>query len=667
VESSDRRSALESARGLEKRGQLEAAARAFARLGEVEEASRLLVQLKRHGEAADLVLGHVGLTPATAAGASGDKRRMALKAGVYLTQAGRREDAIALFLALGEPQRAAQVLERAGDALGAAQLLRRGKRTPSGRWRSGSADSTASKLEAAGQKEAALQAFIREGRPGEAARLALALGRPVDAAELFADGGLPYEAAKAFLGAGKRREALGALVRVPQESPMYRSAVAQAVELATALNVLEIHFEHFLTAFIASGPADDKELGVFYNLGRHYARRGFIENADEVYRKILARDPDFRDTVEQLRGLEELRRRERDRFAEALQGEGSWPPQELPDLPDLPDLPRRPASAQTSGGTRILSGPPAAEAPPQQPPTSSVPVPAPPPAPTPDPDSAAPESEARFEPGMTLARRYRLEAVIGEGGMATVFKAHDLELEEQVALKIFRQPLTDDDSLARFRQEIKLSRQLQQPNVTRVYDLGVSGGHRYLTMELLVGETLESRLRRPLRLDEGLEYLIQSCAGLQAAHDRGIIHRDVKPDNLFITGGGVVKVMDFGIAKQQSSQGMTVMGTIAGTPEYMSPEQVNNFTNVTAATDLYSLGVIAFRVATGHLPFVHDELVPLLMMQVQEPPPRPREVNPAVPEALEATILRLLAKDPRQRFESCRALAAELQAIKESL
>jgi len=659
MESSDRRSALESARGLEQRGQLEAAARAFARLGEVEEAARLLVQLKRHGEAADLVLGHVGLTPATAAGASGEKRRLALKAGVYLTQAGRREDAIALFLAIGEPQRAAQVLERAGDALGAAQLLRRGKRTPSGRWRSGAADSTASKLEAAGQKEAALQAFIREGRPGEAARLALALGRPVDAAELFADGGLPYEAAKAFLHAGKRREALGALVRVPQQSPMYRSAVAQAVELATALNVLEIHFEHFLTAFIASGPEDDKELGVFYSLGRHYARRGFIENADEVYRKILARDPGFRDTVEQLKRLDELRHRERDRLAEALQGEGSWPPQELPDLPDLPT--REPAG-QTSGGTRILSGPPgSAEAPPRGPERS------PPPAVAPEPDVAPAEDEARFEPGMTLARRYRLEEVIGEGGMATVFKALDLELEEQVAIKVFRQPLTDDDSLARFRQEIKLSRQLQQPNVTRVYDLGVSGGHRYLTMELLVGETLESRLRRPLRLDEGLDYLIQSCAGLQAAHDHGIIHRDVKPDNLFITGGGLVKVMDFGIAKQQSSQGMTVMGTIAGTPEYMSPEQVNNFTNVTAATDIYSLGVIAFRVATGHLPFMHDELVPLLMMQVQEPPPRPRDVNPAVPETLEAAILRLLAKDPSRRFGSCRALALELQAIKESL
>lgn len=657
MEPSDRRGALETARGLEKRGQLEAASRAFAELGEVEEAARLLVQLKRHGEAADLVLRHVGLTPATAAGAAGETRRLALKAGVFLSQAGRREDAVALFLALGEPHRAASVLERAGDALGAAQLLRQGKRTRSGRWRTGS-DSTAGKLEAAGQKEAALQAFVREGRPGEAARLALALGRPVEAAELFADGGLPYEAAKAFLNAGKRREALAALVRVPQESPMYRSAVAQAVELAAALNVLEMHFEHFLTSYIASGPSDEKELAVFYDLGRHYARRGFIENAEEVFRKLLARDAGYRDTAEQLKRLDELRHRERARLAEALQTEGGWSPDRLPDLPDLP--PR--ASAKTSGGTRVLSGPPGASV------AQSKGLRA---GPSPDP-SRAPEPAAdagptRFEPGMTLAGRYRLDGVIGEGGMAKVFEAFDLELDERIAIKVFRQPLTDDDSLARFRQEIKLSRQLQQPNVTRVYDLGTAGGHRYLTMELLVGETLESRLRRPLRLDEGLDYLIQSCAGLQAAHDRGIIHRDVKPDNLFITNGGVVKVMDFGIAKQQAAQGMTVMGTIAGTPEYMSPEQVNNFTNVTPAADIYSLGVIAFRVATGHLPFLHDELVPLLMMQVQDPPQRPRELNPAIPEALEAAILKLLAKDPSRRFGSCRALAVDLRAIKEAL
>jgi serine/threonine-protein kinase len=230
-------------------------------------------------------------------------------------------------------------------------------------------------------------------------------------------------------------------------------------------------------------------------------------------------------------------------------------------------------------------------------------------------------------------------------------------------MKVFRSSLTDDDSLARFRQEIKLSRQLQQPNVTRVYDLGIAGGRRYLTMELLEGDTLEDKLDEGLSLAAGVDVLIQACAGLQAAHDTGIIHRDIKPDNLFITRTGLVKVMDFGIAKQQAAPGFTVMGTIAGTPEYMSPEQVNNFTNVTPATDLYALGIVAFRVFTGQLPFEHEELVPLLVMQVQDPPPAPRSLNPDVPASLERVVLKLLEKDPADRFASCRELARALESV----
>jgi len=266
-----------------------------------------------------------------------------------------------------------------------------------------------------------------------------------------------------------------------------------------------------------------------------------------------------------------------------------------------------------------------------------------------------------------IANRYRLEEQIGEGGMAEVFSAYDLELDESIAMKVFRSSLTDDDSLARFRQEIKLSRQLQQPNVTRVYDLGMAGGRRYLTMELLVGQSLEDKLQEGMDLAAAVEVLIQACAGLQAARDSGIIHRDVKPDNLFITELGVVKVMDFGIAKQQATPGFTVMGTIAGTPEYMSPEQVNNFTNVTPATDLYALGIVAFRMITGKLPFEHEELVPLLVMQVQDPPPAPRSLNPAIPASLERVVLKLLEKDPADRFPSCRELAKALESVRGDL
>src|SRR5207253_9210070 len=163
----------------------------------------------------------------------------------------------------------------------------------------------------------------------------------------------------------------------------------------------------------------------------------------------------------------------------------------------------------------------------------------------------------------------------------------------------------------------------------------------------------EDRIRAPSESRTALGYLLQACHGLQAAHDAGVVHRDVKPDNFFVTGDGVLKVMDFGIAKQHATPGVTVAGSIAGTPMYMSPEQISNFSTVSHLTDIYALGVCAYEMFTGKVPFNHPELVPLLMMHVNSPPEPPRKLNPSIPESLEAVILRLLAKDPAQRVQSC--------------
>jgi serine/threonine-protein kinase len=635
----------------------------------VDDAARLLAQLRRYSEAANLLLEHLGVRPSTATGLGAEQRRLALKAAIHLSRAGRRDEAVDLFVALGERQRAAELLERAGDAVRAGQVLRGGRHrtAPPGSWKA----SAAQKLEAAGQNEAALQAYIREGQPAEAARLARALGRPQSAAELYADAGMPYDAARAFLEAGMKSEGLAALVRVSHGDARYREAARLAAPLAADLGELGIHVEHFFTEYIRTGPVSDDELDTLCALGRLYLQRGFLENADEVLRKTLDRSPSHAVAQDLAARLEASREREQVHLKTRLEEDNAFwgrgadrRAADLPDLPDLPPLGATPVpeagSPRVKGGTRILGGGP-----------SPIPSVASGGAAAQEPGSpaASPEAEkaVRFEAGMLLAGRYELKTQIGEGGMATVFHALDLELDEPVAVKIFREALTDDDSLARFRMEIKLARQLQQPNVTRVYDIGVHGGHRYLTMELLVGESLEARLRRPIRLSESLDYLIQACAGLHAAHERGIIHRDIKPDNLFIADGGVVKVMDFGIAKQQATPGLTVMGTIAGTPEYMSPEQVNNFTSVTPSTDIYALGVIAYRMCTGQLPFTHEELVPLLMMQVQEPPPPPRALNPNLPKSLEAIILKLLEKEPRHRYESCRFLATELERVRDLL
>jgi serine/threonine-protein kinase len=274
--------------------------------------------------------------------------------------------------------------------------------------------------------------------------------------------------------------------------------------------------------------------------------------------------------------------------------------------------------------------------------------------------------------GATFAGRYRLEALIGEGGSATIFKAIDTELNEPVALKLFRPstPAEAENLVARFKLELSLSRLLSHPNIIRLFDLGSHEGWRYLTMELLEGRDLALMLgehAEPLGLRSGLRILEQVCVGLQFAHEQGVVHRDIKPQNLFITHDGIAKLMDFGIAKKLRSAGVTVAGMVAGTPEFISPEQIKSFSSVTHLTDLYALGATAYMMFTGAPPFTHPELIGLLMAQANDRPPPLRSKNPEIPLDLEAAILKLLEKDPARRFQSARAFGVALRAIRERL
>ncbi|MBS2027468.1 MAG: protein kinase [Deltaproteobacteria bacterium] len=271
------------------------------------------------------------------------------------------------------------------------------------------------------------------------------------------------------------------------------------------------------------------------------------------------------------------------------------------------------------------------------------------------------------EVGQTIAERYRIDAKLGEGGSAMVFKVMDLELNEPVAIKLFRPSLQTDALVARFKLELSLSRQLNHPNIVRLFDMGQHEGWRYITLELLDGEDVATVLKkfpRGLPLQVGINILEQAASGLQAAHDRGVIHRDVKPQNLFVTRDGSVKVMDFGIAKKEHTPGVTVEGMMAGTPEFMSPEQINGFSTVGIQTDLYSLGATAYAMFTGTPPFESAKLMDILMAHMNTPPPPPRGRNPDLPAELEAIILKLLEKDPAQRLQSCRELVAAVQQLR---
>ena len=261
--------------------------------------------------------------------------------------------------------------------------------------------------------------------------------------------------------------------------------------------------------------------------------------------------------------------------------------------------------------------------------------------------------------GMLIAGRYRIEAVLGAGSTAAVFRCVDLILDSQVALKLFPREL-DDESQERVRRELLLTRQLAHPNVVHSYDIGVHEGCLFITMELLRGQDLGDLIEYgPLPLERAIDYLVQACAGLSHAHALGVIHRDVKPENLFVDDQGVVHVMDLGLAKDRRSSSFGEQWALAGTLAYMSPEQIQDFGSVTHLTDVYAMGVVAYELLTGELPFDHDDPGELIRMHLRAPPRPPSEVAP-VPRALDAVVLRALQKRPCDRFQSCHALGRAL-------
>ena len=662
MDAKTREKAVDRARSLEKAGQADAAAKLFREAGAVEEAARVLGTLRRPRDAGQLLLESLGVAPNQVGRLDAAGKKRALMAAIFFGRAGENQTAVQMFMALGEQQRAVELLQKAGDAIGAAKLaamkpgqfetgplLAPAKATAVG----GQAVSitAAQKLEQQGKLDVALQSYVQLKRFADAGRIAMALGRKADGAQLYAEAGMPFEAAQAYLDLGDTGKALENFCRVPPDHAQYRVAAAIAVRLATNLNVLDFRFENFVGAFVRSGPRDAAELQVFDLLAALYDAHGFPENAREALQKLLAAKPTHPGAHERLARIEEQLRPSA-MVARQVLSNADLHKKRMPSLPDLGDLPDLPGG---DSATVVRSDPALVRQ-----------VTAPP---LPEAEVVVGEpvgAEEKFEVGATVAGRYRLEAKIGQGGMAAVFKAFDLELEERVALKVFNLEQASEVLVQRFKQELKLSRQLIHPNIIRLYDIGVHQGHRYISMELLVGKSLKDRMRQPIEFRTALGYLIQACHGLQAAHDAGVIHRDVKPDNFFVTDDGVLKVMDFGIAKQYATPGVTVAGSIAGTPFYMSPEQIGNFSAVTHLTDIYALGICAYEMFTGQVPFFHEDLVPILMMHVNDPPVPPREKNPHVPPDLDALILRLLAKEPKQRFQSCRELAKELGRIRDA-
>jgi serine/threonine-protein kinase len=602
---------IELGRAQEAAGQTDAAYRTYLQTGHVDDAARLLLAHGRTAEAADVLLSAVAKLPRPFDAVAVDRIRRAT----------------ALLAKAGKAARCLQVLAWFGDE----SLM----------------NTTAERLAEAG-------AFVEAGTT---------LARHGDATR-----------------------ALHWLLRVPRSDERYGPAAVEVVRALVRGAALTMAVDRFLAEFIRRGPADDDSADAFYALAALYARRALPENAMEVLQRLVDKRPGFKDADAQRTRLEHVVLGSTDALARVLDEDAAfaaassrravaelvvapatnWSGFESTNPAAPVGVEEPPTSTNTSESTKTPANKTRSQA--RKDAASSAPgnaVAAGDVVNSAGRDGASDNEQVTtlsFSPGSTVAKRYRIIDVVGRGGMSIVYKAEDLELRETLALKLFTQP-TNEEAIERFKQEIKLARQLLHDNIIRVYDLGHALGARFLTMELLLGEDLHAKMTRGISLRDGCTVLAQACDGLDVAHAVGVVHRDIKPENLFVTNTNVVKVMDFGIAKQLRNQGLTLAGMVVGTPEYMAPEQAHGHMQVTPAADLYSIGIILYALATGQLPFRHPEFVPLLLMHVQQAPVPPRQINSGCPVEVETFILQLLSKNAADRPQSAAAVAEHLRSF----
>lgn len=263
-----------------------------------------------------------------------------------------------------------------------------------------------------------------------------------------------------------------------------------------------------------------------------------------------------------------------------------------------------------------------------------------------------------------MADRYEIVRELGIGGMGRVYQAVDRDLDEVVAIKVLRVTDTDGTQVERFLREIKLARKIAHPNVVKVFDLGTWKDHKYISMEFVDGVNLEQwrRLQPNVDIGTAVKMMIDVAGALESAHALGIIHRDIKPQNILIQGGRTPKLLDFGIARgDDNDRDLTTAGFVMGSPKYMSPEQVQALP-LDHRTDIYSLGVVMYFVFTGREPFVGETPSGIAQRQLHSVPRPPQELNAEMPTWLARAILKAMEKDAANRYDSMSGLAGALEA-----
>ncbi len=280
----------------------------------------------------------------------------------------------------------------------------------------------------------------------------------------------------------------------------------------------------------------------------------------------------------------------------------------------------------------------------------------------PDKTSSPPLSRAPLVPGSVLAGRYQILQILGEGGMGAVYKARDREVDRTVAIKVVRPELSGHpEIMRRFKQELVLARQVTHRNVIRIFDLGVADGRRFITMEYVDGKTLQGLVNDHVKLpvERAVEIVRQTLLGLEAAHNEGVVHRDLKPQNIMVDAGGRVYLMDFGIAKSMELAGMTRTGVLMGTPDYMSPEQAKG-EKADARSDLFTVGVIFFELLTGQQPYRSETVMQTLVRRTKERATPTRELDPSIPQYISDVVAKCLEINPDHRYQSAAQIVRDL-------
>ena len=264
---------------------------------------------------------------------------------------------------------------------------------------------------------------------------------------------------------------------------------------------------------------------------------------------------------------------------------------------------------------------------------------------------------------------YKILEKLGEGGMGVVYKAQDTKLDRLVAIKFLTtHSSNDEENNARFLQEAKAAASLNHPNILSIYEIDKEGNNQFIVMEFIEGDVLRSLLKsvQSISLDQAIDWVTQTAKGLKAAHDKNIIHRDIKSENLMVTKDGQVKIMDFGIAKLKGSSGLTKTGMSVGTISYMSPEQVQGI-GVDQRSDIWSLGVVFYELLTGELPFKTEHDAALIYMISSEDVTPPSSLDRKIPNQIDTIIKKMLAKDWAFRYQNLSDFIKDIEAVKKEL